>query len=610
VLVALLGLLGLAQAARADERILAFHADITVQDDGTLRVRETIRVRAEGRDIRRGIYRDFPTIYPREGGGQVVVGFAFESAARDGEDEPWRIEDRSNGKRIYLGSAARMLPAGEHTYELQYRTDRQMGFFADHDELYWNVTGLGWGFPIDSASATVRLPADIPREAVRMEGYTGPEGSKSRHYRAELQAGDPHYSTTRPLGTHEGLTIVASWPKGYIVPGVENAIPAGPSASPGYDFSRDAGGKPDFTGLSPAEQFLKRGLPRNDAPVWFALLGFLLLVAYYYFIWDKVGRDPPGRVIIPEYQPPKEQSPASMRYILRMAYDNECFGAAVLNLAVKGYLRIQEDAGLLGFGRKLTLVKLPAPQGQALAADEQVLLRELFAAGDTLVLEQENHRVVRRARREHDHCLDRLYSSGFFHINGGWHFLGIVISLLLLAILALPGNSQVWPQWYLTNPLGWLTALLAIGGMVLNGVFGKLLKAPTPKGRAAMDHIQGFKMYLEVAEGEELKRVSAPPPLTPQLYEAYLPAALALDVEQKWAERFARVLDIQAPDYQPAWYSGPGFQAGSLGAFSSQLGRSLNSAISSSSQAPGSKSGSGGGGSSGGGGGGGGGGGW
>jgi uncharacterized membrane protein len=121
----------------------------------------------------------------------------------------------------------------------------------------------------------------------------------------------------------------------------------------------------------------------------------------------------------------------------------------------------------------------------------------------------------------------------------------------------------------------------------------------------------GFKMYLEVAEGEELKRVTAPPPpLTAELYESYLPSALALDVEQKWSERFASVLNIQAPDYQPSWYSGPGFDAARLGAFSSGLSKSLSSAISSSSTAPGSKSGSGGGGSSGGGGGGGGGGGW
>ncbi len=147
--------------------------------------------------------------------------------------------------------------------------------------------------------------------------------------------------------------------------------------------------------------------------------------------------------------------------------------------------------------------------------------------------------------------------------------------------------------------------------LVANGVFGKLLRAPTVAGQAAMDHIRGFKMYLEVAEGEELKRMKAPPPpLTPQLFESYLPAALALGVEQRWAERFADVLNVQAPDYAPAWYAGPGWNIRDIGSFSSNLGTSLSSAISSSSTAPGSSSGGDGGGSSGGGGGGGGGGGW
>jgi uncharacterized membrane protein YgcG len=606
-------LLWLASGAQADERILAFHSDITVHRDGTLEVRETIRVRAEGRNIRRGIYRDFPTLYPRDGGGQVVVGFSFQSASRDGDVEPWRVENRQNGKRIYLGSAARTLPPGEHTYELVYRTDRQMGFFADHDELYWNVTGNGWGFAIDSASATIRLPDEIPRESIRLEAYTGAQGAKGRDYLAEMRDGRPYYLTTRPLPPEHGLTIVASWPKGYIQAAVENALPPqGPAASPGYDFSRDSGQVEEFHADSPAENFLKRTLPRSNTPFWLALGGFLGLLGYYYLIWDKVGRDPPGKMIIPEYQPPADQSPASMRYILRMGYDNECFAAAVLSLAVKGHLRIQQDAGVLGIGKTFTLIRqTPGAGAQPPTADEQVLLNELFSSGQSLELEEKNHRIVRRARRLHDQSLEKRYSNGFFHINGGWHFLGIVISLVVLLALTLPGNLDPWPRWYLTQPLGWLAASLAIAGIILNGIFGKLLKAPTPKGRAAMDHIRGFRMYMEVAEGESLRKVTAPPPpLTPRLYEAYLPAALALDVEQKWAERFASVLDIQAPNYQPAWYSGPGFDAARLGAFSSQLGKSLNNAISSSSQAPGSKSGSGGGGSSGGGGGGGGGGGW
>jgi uncharacterized membrane protein YgcG len=517
--------------------------------------------------------------------------------------------------RIYLGSKSVTLPHGEHTYELNYRTDRQTGFFADYDEIYWNATGNGWGFKIDQATATVLLPDNIPREQIKYEAYTGRQGSKDQNYAAELRDGAPYYRTTRRLNEQEGLTIVASWPKGYLLPAVENPAPlAGAVQSPDYDHARDAGQAASARGWSPLEGFLGRRITHDNGAFWYTLIGFLLLLTYYYFIWDRVGRDPPGRVIIPEYQPPADQSPASMRYIMRMSYDNECFAAAVLSLAVKGCLRIEQDSGILGFGKTFTLVKLQdsASGNPPLTTDETTLFNTLFAGGNSLVLKQENHRRVRRARTTHDDSLKRQYSSGFFSINGGWHLLGIVLSLLVAAVaFVLPGNTDMWPTWHLQTPLGWATIVLAFAGIVSNGVFGWLLKAPTPKGQAAMDHIRGFKMYLEVAEGEELKRMtSPPPPMTQQLFEAYLPAALALDVEQKWAERFASVLDIQAPNYHPGWYAGPGFNARNLGAFSSSLGSSLNSAISSSSTAPGSKSGSGGGGSSGGGGGGGGGGGW
>ena len=608
---------GAAPFAHADERILSYDSTITVNRDGTLQVVEAIRVRAEGNEIRRGIFRDFPTIYPANDGRQIVVGFAFQSATRDGQAEPWRTEARGNGVRIYIGSAAVMLPHGEHVYEITYRTDRQMGYFADHDELYWNATGNGWGFSIDRATARVVLPDTVPPADIKLEAYTGPQGVQGKDYRARLDGTTPFFETTSGLGPREGLTIVAMWPKGFIMPAVEGPNVAQPIAtnSAGYDMARDGGSAQRQTWDSPAEAFLHRELPHDRRPVFIALVGLALLLGYYYFIWNRVGRDPPGRVIIPEYEMPPGQSAASMRYLLRMSYDNDCFAAGILSLAVKGHLRIEQESGILGIGKTFTLVREAAPgrAAKALSEDEQQLLADIFESGNALVLKKENHSTVSGARSSHDSALKQRYKSSFFKINGGWHFLGILSSLLLVAIsMAWPGEADFWPRWYFTTLPGWVTLAAVAAGLISNGVFGWLLKAPTVAGRAAMDHIEGFKMYLDVAEGEALKRITTPPPrMTPQLYESYLPAALALGVEQHWAEKFAKVLDIEAPNYTPAWYVGSGaFNAASIGNFSSQLGSSLSSAISSASVAPGSSSGAGGGGSSGGGGGGGGGGGW
>ena len=601
-----------AGTALADEHILSFDSAITVEHDGTLEVHETIRVLAEGHAIRRGIFRDFPTIYPAVGGRTVTVGFWFESASRDGQPEPWRVEPASNGLRIYLGSASVMLAPGEHTYDIVYRTDRQMGYFADHDELYWNVTGNGTAFVTDRASAHVQLPSGVPADKIELEAYTGPQGARGKAYTAALANGVPTFSTTGALGPHEGLTIVVSWPKGFVTVAPETPRPAGATSSPGYNLARDAGVASSSRFDSPAENILKRELPHDGRPLWFALGGLALLLLYYWRMWNRVGRDPPGRVIIPEYEIPRGHSPAAMRYLTRMGYDDKCFAAAVLSLAVKGYLRIDQDSKLLGLGKTYTLVRAQPKAAPPLSADESGLLGRLFQGADTVELLQKNHSTIRGTRRMHEASLDEHYETGYFRINGGWHFLGILISIAVIAASVLqPGAIEPWPRWFLTTPHGWITLAAALCCFIANGVFGWLLKAPTVAGQEALDHIRGFRMYLEVAEGEELKRASGPKPaLTPQLYESFLPAALALGVEQAWAERFARVLDVEAPNYHPAWYSGGAFHAANIASFTSQLGSSLSSAISSSAQAPGSSSGSHGGGSSGGGGGGGGTGGW
>ena len=163
-----------------------------------------------------------------------------------------------------LATLPSCVPPGEHTYELVFRTDRQLGYFADHDELYWNVTGNGWDFPIDRVTARVELPQAIPAAEIKLEAYTGPQGAKGQDYTAQMQASGPLFATTRGLRPREGLTIVAMWPKGFIMPPVESARPVGRRAAANY--MNDDG----RSGWSPAEHMLSRDLPNNGLP---ALLG-------------------------------------------------------------------------------------------------------------------------------------------------------------------------------------------------------------------------------------------------------------------------------------------------------------------------------------------------
>jgi len=122
-------------AVAATETILSFASEITVNADASLHVTETIRVVSTGDQIKRGIYRDFPTTYKDHAGNKYVVGFTILNVARDGRPEAYHTEELSNGVRIYMGRKEHLLTPGEHTFTLSYRTDRQLGFFRDHDEL-------------------------------------------------------------------------------------------------------------------------------------------------------------------------------------------------------------------------------------------------------------------------------------------------------------------------------------------------------------------------------------------------------------------------------------------------------------------------------------------
>jgi uncharacterized membrane protein YgcG len=568
----------LSAAAGAEERILEFASRIEVHPDSSLEVTETIRVRAEGHRIRRGIYREFPTLYTDRRGNQTRVGFELLSVRRDSHGEAYHTERRSNGVAIYIGHKDRFLPAGEYAYEIRYRTDRQLGFFPDYDELYWNVTGTGWDFPIDSATAEVVLPAGAPPDAVQLEAYTGPMGARGGRYRAQLQDGIAVFETTAPLGAREGITIVVNWPKGLVA--------------------------------APAQGDRLRYFLRDNRPLSYGLAGILGVLGFYVFAWLRVGRDPSAGVVIPRYRPPEGESPASMRYLRGMKYDNRCFVAGILSLAVKGYLTIEQQAGGLLRSDDYVLHRQRGSQ-TPLAPDEHALLRTVFETGDTLELDDENHAILQGAKRAHEGELRRKYLKSFFHMNGAWHFLGIALTIAVVAlgVVAPAVAGGYGPEWWFFTAGGWATIGLGMIALIANGAFGKLLKAPTRKGRALMDEIEGFRLYLDVAEGDELKLTGAPRK-TPALYEAYLPFALALGVEQNWAEKFAALFLTQAADYSPAWYHGDRWDAGDLGGFSSSFSSSFDSAVSSASTPPGSSSGGGGGGSSGGGGGGGGGGGW
>ena len=251
----LLGM-GLAGGAQARERIVNFDSEIWVHPDSTMTVRETITVVAEGRSIKRGIYRDFPTTYEDRFNNKVVVGFDVIAVLRNGQPEPYHTERRSNGVRLYIGDKDVFIPKGQHVYTIDYRTNRQLGFFEGFDELYWNVTGNGWDFEIERAGARVHLPEGA--RVLEHAGYTGRQGETGQDFRIDLRSDGILYETTRPLSKRQGLTIAVSWPPGFV---------ARPTQAQELAY-----------------------LINDNSIIIAGLIGLGLLTAYYIFVWVFVGR--------------------------------------------------------------------------------------------------------------------------------------------------------------------------------------------------------------------------------------------------------------------------------------------------------------------------------
>jgi uncharacterized membrane protein YgcG len=619
--------------AFAQERILSYHSDIEVFADSSMQVVETIRVRAEQKEIKRGIYRDFPTDYKDRFGNRYRVGFEVVEVTRDGRSESWHSKPQGKGVRVYVGNKNVHLDSGDYTYAITYRTNRQLGFFDDHDELYWNVTGNHWNFPIESVSARVILPEGLRSERLEPEAYTGPLGAQGQDYRTNVAYdGSVHFEATRAFSKGEGLTIVVAWPKGYV--------------------------------HEPTQREEINFLLRDNQSWVILLVGLAVLLAYYLLAWVMVGRDPEAGVVITRYDPPPALSPATVRFVERMGYDHKAFAAALVNLAVKGLIEIQEE------GKEYTLKRTSiTPEG--LAAGEKAILKHLFRnlKGTSITLERSKHATIRKALKAHEAALRTNSEVLYFVRNRGWLVPGIIFSVLTFAgvVYGLPNmelrmtgmflsfwltfwtlgvfalGKKVWHAWRTIDcPLDTMGAIfitcfsipffaaevvvswllgtqvspaiptVLLGAIAINFLFHYLLKAPTRAGRRLLDELEGFRHFLDVAEREEMN-FRNPPEKTPELFERFLPYALALGVEQHWMERFAGlfvVLEERGEHYQPVWYRGHNWQVHDLNSFSDSLGNSLGSAVGSSSSAPGSSSGSGGGGSSGGGGGGGGGGGW
>ncbi len=632
--------------AVSEERITSFVSDIEVREDGSLMVTETITVIAEGDKIKRGIFRDIPLRAKDADGWEHAVGFSLETVKQDGQPAPHFEKHSGDGVRIYVGSEHVFLEPGPYTYEIRYIMERQVRFFGSYDEIYWNVTGNEWVFPIDQAIAHISLPGGA--EPVQFAAYTGSYGETGAAYEGGFDAARQQtvIETNATLKPYEGMTVAVGFPKGLI---------------------------PEPSSSEKWQQWLE-----DQRLIVTGMIGLAVLWFYCLITWIKVGRDPRKGVIFPRFKAPDGISPALTNYIVNRGFRGGgwiALSAACLSLATKGYLTLKKE-GRGALELELTEEGAQPDQTAHLPEGEAVIVRVLSGRGTPLKLTKTNGETVRSlgdqftaaisSERAGVHFIaNGLYVFGafilmvfagvsLFYFNSFsedqfvrsflFGFLGIFVtaisfglSHLVKKVLQLDGQTQVSKALFWIVFAGFLLAgLYGVGhlaalitesrfaipplpiflaALILSfGAYAKYIEAPTPHGREVMDEIDGLKLYLSVAEKERLNMAGAPRMDTVH-FEKLLPYAVALGVEKPWTESFEAWLKTAAApqserNYDPRWYRG---RDGSrditrdIRSTASAMATSFHSSLPVSES---SSSGSSGGGSSGGGGGGGGGGGW
>jgi len=603
----------------ANERITHFHSDIRIHADRSLLLTETIDVIAQNATIRHGIYRDFPTIYPHPDWGGLGVrektGFDVLEVTVDGHTTPWKSEQLVNGVRLYIGDPNQYISRGPHQYQIRYLSTRQISRLGQNDVLLWNVNGQDWVLPSDQVSASVHFPGDALVEDY--SAWTGKSGSRESDVLSQTSSdGSIHFTSSRAFSAHEGMTISISLPTGTVA--------------------------------TQQGQFMRL---IKDNIKWFSgLLLILLLPLYYVKAWRAVGRDPQKGVIMADYHPVRNLSPAAHRFITRNTADNVAFTSALINIAIKGFARIEQQSSD-SFIFYDASADVHHPKREPLTNIEHVVHKTLFKNTVQISLGGEYDKTVAQAKKHLAKLLKLEWRDSIYRDNQRYSLIGLLVGstalmlcglhlanaklqlehllplgvflfagigltqnkLKLLTLIpagffAFTGLQQA--SFSLFNSFGmiWLSILVA-GIFVL---FYYLLKAPTPFGRKILDEIEGFKLYLSTAEQHRLD-ILHPPEKTPDLFEKLLPYAIALGVENQWSEQFSGVLEKTAREqepYQPGWYSGRHSSRINAANLGTTLGAGLASSVASSATAPSSSGGGGSGGGAGGGGGGGGGGGW
>jgi hypothetical protein len=564
-------LLGAPAAVGAQDRTLTiekFDTRIVVGVDRSLDITETITFNFSG--SWNGVFRMVPLEYRTSTGFQWTVRADLIEAT----DERGTVLEVEQLRERHYRKFKIWVPGAQNTTKtitLRYRVDGGLRFFEDHDELYWNATGDEWDIPLGMVTAEVVLPDGAT--GVRATSFNGVYGSAATEAKSKIDGARISFVMPRPLEYREGLTVVVGWDKGLV---------------------------PTPTTWEKVSWFLRDNWP----------LGVPILVfAFMFSIWTRRGRDPALRPIAVRYEPPAGVTPAEAGTLHDESVDMRDITATMIDLAARGYLKIEETAGtkVLGmeFGESYRFRRTKDPrEWEALPPHERKVLKGVFGGAETVDLDDLTNEFYTSISGIKDGVFGELVKKHFYgrrpdSVRAVWIGGGLVFSVLFAIIGSALGVAAGF------TPIPFVAA--AVASFVIIVIFGWNMPARTIKGTRALEEVLGYREFLDRVDSERFRNIVK----TPEMFEQGLPYAMALGVEKRWAKAFDGIFTTP-----PQWYAGHRMGHFNASSFSRSLGTMSSTASSVMTSQPRSSSGSGfsggggGGGFSGGGGGGGGGGGF
>jgi len=499
-------------------RIEKFHSQVTVLSDSTVDITETIGVHFIGGPWH-GLCRDIPVEYvtPQQMNYSLFLNVTRVTDA-SGHDLKYQSSRVRHYRRLKI-----FVPNADNSFQainIQYTVSDALRFFDDHDEFYWNITGDAWDIPVGSASATISLPVEAKN--IRANVFTGAYQSRARDALAEVVGNGVEVHTTIPLGYHEGLTVAVAFDKGAV---------REPNA------------------LDKLVLFFRGNWP---------LLLPIFVFAIMFWLWWTRGRDPRLRPIAAMYEPPAQLTPSEVGTLVDNSVDMRDITAAIVDLAVRGYLVLEEHTqehmmGLWTDKDYNFILKKPRAEWTALQPHEQALLDGVFdegATNETVSMSSLHNVFYKSLPIIKNSIFGSLVSRGFYlhrpdTVRATYVGAGIVMGFLTLAFGSAVGAK-----------LGIAGLPMVLAG-ILSGViicaFGWFMPARTISGARALEGVLGFEDFLAHVESDRFNRMIK----TPEMFEKFLPFAMALGVEKNWSKAFANIYT-----QPPSWYQGGNFGPG------------------------------------------------